>query len=568
MSIDFYSPSYRASQSDLTVSVSPFGLVELADEEFEVHGPRLNRYANHWAWYLGHHYANRAPAGEPQLVVNYTKALSDFITSWCFGRGVYFRTPLATSAIVPDLLQRVWEIDNDKASLLWEMGTHGGVSGDCFVKIAYEEPWMDPAGNFHAGRVRILPINAAFAYPVWHPHDRDKLLQFKLKYKFFATGADGTRQVMTYVEIISDTMIQEFVNDVSISERPNPLGVIPVVHWPNLMVPGSPWGMSDIDGLIPLNRQYNETVTAVADIVNYHAEPVTVITGAKASQLEKGAKKVWGGLPKDAEVFNLELSEEGIAGAVSFLELLKKAMHEISGVPEGALGDVQPISNTSGVALAIQYSPMESRRRQKLINYNKGVCKINELVLRTLAIKEPLTFEWNAETDADELKEGQLPVLDPDDPNTYRTECHWPPPLPLDILVKLNEIQMKMALGMESKRGALRDLGEEFPDDKMLEIYKELIADALDQGALDMLKSKIQAAVLAETGMVPGQDGIAPQDPPPSAGGPGVTTAGGAAPPPPMPAVDPQVAVMLNNRAYGTKSAQWRNPSKDPSDND
>jgi len=32
-----------------------------------------------------------------------------------------------------------------------------------------------------------------------------------------------------------------------------------------------------------------------------------VIVGAKASQLEKGPKKVWGGLPKDAQVFNLEL---------------------------------------------------------------------------------------------------------------------------------------------------------------------------------------------------------------------------------------------------------------------
>lgn len=33
----FYPPSYRASSGDLTVSVSPLGLVELADEEFEVH---------------------------------------------------------------------------------------------------------------------------------------------------------------------------------------------------------------------------------------------------------------------------------------------------------------------------------------------------------------------------------------------------------------------------------------------------------------------------------------------------------------------------------------------------
>lgn len=52
MAIDFWSPSYRAASSDLTVAISPLGLVELADEEFEVHGPRLNRYSAAWAWYL------------------------------------------------------------------------------------------------------------------------------------------------------------------------------------------------------------------------------------------------------------------------------------------------------------------------------------------------------------------------------------------------------------------------------------------------------------------------------------------------------------------------------------
>jgi len=51
--MDFSPPSYRAASSDLTISISPLGLVELADEEFEVHGPRLNRYSLNWAMYLG-----------------------------------------------------------------------------------------------------------------------------------------------------------------------------------------------------------------------------------------------------------------------------------------------------------------------------------------------------------------------------------------------------------------------------------------------------------------------------------------------------------------------------------
>ena len=573
MSVDFVSPSFRAASSDLTIAISPLGLVELADEEFEVHGPRLNRYAHNWAWYLGHHWSYRREAGEPQLTFNYVRALADFITNWNFAHGVYFRTPDETSAIVPSLLSRVWEVDNDKPTVLWEMGNQGGVSGDSFVKIAYEEGWQNPAGYFNPGRVRILPLNSAFCFPEWHPHDRNRLLRFKMKYKFWGTAADGTRQVFTYTELLTDSQIEEYVNDQLIDERPNPLGTIPVVHIPNIRVSGSPWGLSDIDQVIPLNRQYNETATEIADIVNYHSAPVTVITGAKASQLEKGPKKVWGGLPKEAQVFNLELGDN-LQGPMDFLAMLKKAMHELTGVPEGALGDVQPISNTSGVALAIQYTPMEARRHQKQTNYGVGIQRINELILRTLAVKEPWSLSFDPNVN-DELKEGQLPALDPDDPITYQTECRWQPPLPVDVLVKLNEIQLKMGLGLESKRGALRDLGEEFPDAKALEIFKELLDDAIDQGALDMLRAQINAAVMAETGMIPGADGSMAPPAVQSAGGSTVTSAGspgggggagstsGAPALPPMPPIDPNLLAELNTRAYGTKLAQRRNPNND-----
>jgi hypothetical protein len=55
MSMDFPSPSMRASGGDLAVQISPLGMIELSDEEFEVHGPRMVRYSNAAAFYLGHH---------------------------------------------------------------------------------------------------------------------------------------------------------------------------------------------------------------------------------------------------------------------------------------------------------------------------------------------------------------------------------------------------------------------------------------------------------------------------------------------------------------------------------
>lgn len=567
MSMNFASPSMRAAGSDLTVSISPLGLVELADEEFEVHGPRLNRYAQNWAFYLGHHWAYQREAGEPQITFNYVRAFSDFITNFTFARGVHFKTAPQTEAIVPALLKRVWEVDNNKDSVLWEMGQQGGVSGDSFVKVAWEPEFVDSVGAYHPGRVRILPLNSAFCFPEWHPHDRDRMIRFKLKYRFWGTAPEGTRQVYTYTEILTDDFIEEYVNDELIDQRPNPLGSIPVVHIPNVRISGSPWGLADISDIIGLNREYNEKSAEISDIINYHAAPVTIITGAKASNLEKGPKKVWSLPQKEATAFNLQGGTEAIPAALEYLEGIKRSMHEMTGVPETALGQMQPISNTSGVALHIQYQPMMQRYNTKRMTYAVGFQKINEYVLRTLFTFQPETLAYDPNTEGI-LEEGQPSILDPADPLIYQSYVHWPPPLPVDVLVKLNEIQVKMALGLESKRGALEDLGTEFPDEKVQEIFEELVQDAKEQGALDMIKAQISSVILMTTGIAPGEDG-GPVDSNGSADANGGPSQAG-----PNPIAGMQIgeinAEAMNNmitelvtQAYGTKLPQRRNPDNE-----
>ena len=566
MSVDFSPPSYRAASSDLTISISPLGLVELADEEFEIHGPRLNRYSLNWAMYLGHHYAYKRESGEPQVVLNYYRTMVDYLNRFTFGRGIHFRSPKATEAIVPDILERVWEQDNEKEKVLLEMGQQGAVSGDCFVKVAYEEPWTDTVGRQHPGRVRILPLNASFCFPEFHPHDRERLLRFKLKYRFWGTSLEGTRQVFTYTEILTDETIEEYINDELIDQRPNPIGTVPVIHIPNLPVSGSPWGLSDAHDIITINRQYNEIATDVADIINYHAAPVTVIVGAKASQLEKGPKKVWGGLPKDSQVFNLEGGGNGVKGALEYMELLKRSMHELMGIPETALGQVQPISNTSGVALSMQYQPLMNRYSQKVAQYGTGIERINELVMLTVAIKEPELFVYDPDRNGP-IKPTQLSVLDPQDPITYTSFTHFPQPLPLDQLVVLNEVSMKMGMGLESKEGALRTLGEEFPEEKLAEIRAEMMEDAKADGALTLLKTEISKQIMDLTGMMPGPDGMAsPMDP--MMMGDGDVLGDGVSGPPGVATIDnaelaemtgeAQLREELVVQTYGTKIPQRR----------
>lgn len=347
------------------------------------------------------------------------------------------------------------------------------------------------------------------------------------------TAPDGTRLTNTYVEIITDTTIREYVNDELISERENPVGIIPVVHIANAPAQGSPWGLSDIWEILGTNREFNEKATEVSDIINYHANPITVITGGKAPAMDVGPNKVWGVDNENAKVYNLENNFQGLQAAVGYLQMLKTYMFEAMGVPEGALGQEQAISNTSGVALSIQFMPTMQKFNQKNITYGEGFKSVCGLALRTLFIFEPECLLYDPETDGI-IQPGQPEIADRSDPVLYDVDVDWAPPLPVDILIKLEEIQLKLALRLESRKGALKDLGEEFPDEKLLELAQELIEDAKDQAAIDLIKAHV-AAVLAElTGMVP--EGAEPVDQDP------VKNADGTTSPPPKPPAMQQAA--------------------------
>jgi hypothetical protein len=367
-------------------------------------------------------------------------------------------------------------------------------------------------------------------FPEWHPHDRGRMIRFKLKYRFWGTAPEGTRQVYTYVEIITDDVIEEYVNDELIDRRPNPLGFIPVVHIANRIASASPWGLSDIMDVIPLNREFNEKATDISDIVNYYTAPVTVIIGAKASNLERGANKIWGITQKDASVENLTGGSEGLPPALEYLQMVKIGMHEMIGIPENSLGMAQPISNTSGVALAIQYMPTMMTYDQKKTQYEAGLKKVSEIALKTLFLFEPQTLIYDPTTEGI-LEEADQPlVLDPNDPEIYDIECVWPPPLPVDKTIQLTELQAKEALGLESKIGMLRELGYEFPDEKMAELFDERVEDMEQEAAMQIRRAIVAGIIQRYTGLVP--EGYAEEQPPPAPNADGKTPP--SAPPTPV----------------------------------
>ena len=67
---------------------------------------------------------------------------------------------------------------------------------------------------------------------------------------------------------------------------------------------------------------------------------------------------------------------------------------------------------------------------------------------------------------------------------------------------------MEMLLGLQSKTGALRELGNPYPAQKLEELMDELHQDSLEQGALDLQNAKLRMLIQMLTGIDPAADNV------------------------------------------------------------
>lgn len=361
---------------------------------------------------------------------------------------------------IQETLDAVWHA-NERDRFAYDMAYMGCITGDCFIKVSYDE-------DFYAkgvGELKFDVLDSRTVLPFFDGMDRNKLVGCRIQYPTYELQEDGSKQKVMYTEVHTEGSIITLLDGEVENVSPNPLGELLVIHIKNEPLPFERFGRSDLEDLILPQKEYNEKISDLSEILAYHAAPVTIIKGARIQQLEKGARKVWGGIPKEGDVYNLNL-EADLTSSLQYLEALKKHLSETGSVPEEALGALQNVSNTSGAALHIQYQPLVERIKKKQICYSQGLYKVNELVLK-----------FYEAVDALDLPEDVPPA------HKYKTTIQWGDALPRDRSIDLADMSTEMGLGIESKRGALKRLGEENPDAKLEEIKEE----ALEQAEMDFM---------------------------------------------------------------------------------
>jgi len=402
---------------------------------------RARGYKKYWDFYLNKQFQYKRQPGQTQVILNYLAALVDKSITFLFGNTFRLDTQ---NEEVETVLEQVWK-DNNKGLKGIEIGQMGSVTGDCWIKPIFDEELQ---------QLRIMVLNSSYVFPEFDPQDYSKIRKLNIVYPI-----GKAEDLKFYKEIITPELIQEFEGNDEIADkrRENILGEIGVVHISNLPIAGQFWGKSDMADTIDLQLEFNEKVTDVSQTINYHGSPITLIFGAKAKQLIKGAQRVWSGLPKDARVENLA-GVGDLPASLQYLQILKEAFHELMGIPESALGKFQPVSNTSSTAMHMQYLPLMEKTNVKRLTYGEGLKEVNRLILKILSIKMPEVLK--------DIPVIQVPVI-------------FAEPLPKDKLIERQIIAQDMSLGIESKEGALRRLGK--TNDEIVETLTQVQEDQANQ---------------------------------------------------------------------------------------
>lgn len=454
-------------------NVSPL-LNELTAEQQDFY----NSIVRAWNYYEGFHWEDLPPQETPEVTINYCRAIVDKFVAFELGKSFTFSTSKEVEDIkvttqekkVEDkrtlfsFLEDVWE-DNNQYAFCIEMGQMKSVTGKAWARVSFESPdelkKLLSYDKYPQGRIRIDLLPTHTVFPEYDPHDRTKLNSITVMYEYervvrTAILNKPRREKVLYKQVWTNEncVIYDGAGEPQVYK--NDLGFIPFVEFKNAVLAGQTDSKSDLEDIIPLNTEYNLKKSAVSEVIDYHSAPITVVYGAKIGNLEKGANKLWGGLSKDSRVENLEMSGDG-GLSTEYIYDLKKAMCDVSGVPESSLGGAnQAVSNTSGVALQYINLPLVEKTNLKKVLTEDALERLNEMIilisLHSGLIEKPDDVEMR---------------------DFVKTEVDIPDTLPKDELLAIQQLEVEMRLGIESRTGALKRLGRENITEKLFEVDKE-----------------------------------------------------------------------------------------------
>lgn len=231
---------------------------------------------------------------------------------------------------------------------------------------------------------------------------------------------------------------------------PDQITALPVYHVRNFDEPGNPFGSSELRGLERVMGAINqvlsdEDLALALDGIGVYAtdapHPRDPVTGVlTAWQLGPGRVAHH----PQGTAFNRLNGVGSVAPYGDHFERLRGALREAASTPDIAVGAVDVAVASSGIALALQLSPMLSKAGEK-----------NDLIVDT---HNQMFFD---------LMRGWYPAYEDDVFGDASPDCGIGDAVPVDRAAKLAELRQLKEDGVidgEYYRDELRKIGYEFPD--------------------------------------------------------------------------------------------------------
>jgi len=412
---------------------------------------RTRGYKELLDFYYGRQWADRERRGERRLIFNYAKVFIDKITSYLMS-GINFAVDAAEdSAEARDkarqaeaALYEVYE-ENNLAQLDLETEIDCAILGDAGYKVIWDAAQK---------KVVVTAPDVQGIYAWWPGDDTSRVRRVASRYVLSAEEAEllyrskPRGKTATVVEVWTDYDFELYLDNVPVERKPNPYGFIPFIIYPNLREPKKFWGVSDLPQIMEAQRELNRAMSQLSRILELSGNPIAVLENVEESEdiaVRPGA--VWN-IPEDAKAYLLDLLQGGGVNLhINYIDLLYRALHDISESPRSAFGGTE--RDLSGVALEIELNPLMQKVRRKRIIRSAVYKRRNEMILRLLQKYRGLDFGRN-----------HLRVV-------------WGPVLPQDITRQVNNEQVLIQNGIHSRRRAMDELGIRDPDSEFKQWLEE-----------------------------------------------------------------------------------------------
>lgn len=424
---------------------------------------RFQRYRESLDFYRGEQWSSSGGQSrrERRLTFNYARVMVDKITSYLMSSlNFAFEAAGNNKSQALEAEKAIYEVyhQNSLSSLDFDTEVDCAVLGDACYKVTWDETEK---------RVRVTAPDPQGLYAWWLGDDVSRIWRVASRYSLspeelgllypdsrqqttpmYRDGPQSTGKSHLITEVWTAQEFTLYIDNAVHRQGANPYGFIPFVIFPNLREPKQFWGISDIPALTEPQRELNRALSQLSRILELSGNPIAVLENVEGSEdiaVHPGA--VWN-IPEDAKAYLLDLLQGGgMRLHIDYMDLIYRAMHDISESPRAAFGGTE--RDLSGVALEIELHPLLQKVKRKRTIRNPVYLRRNEMILALLKQFRGLDF------------------------GPVSQRIIWGPVLPQDTGRTVQNEQILVQSGIHSRRRAMDELGLRDPESEFARWMEE-----------------------------------------------------------------------------------------------